>query len=128
MLPYSCFRLAIFSDSLDLHFTLNSRPLPYQPRHLSWWPEHYFRSILLNRRTPSHIKIFRKPAEENLCRTLLLIIETSNDSVWQKPFKSATPLHSLPRLLKVGRQLLTRYLHNGFPFVAFVLFWPQLIA
>lgn len=47
-----------------------------------------------------------KPVEEKLCRSLLLTIKRSNNLAWQKPFKSGTPLHSLPRLLKVGGQLL----------------------
>jgi len=51
------------------------------------------------------MKTVSKPVEEELCRTLLLIIETSNNSVWQKPFNSATLLHFFAKATQGGQAI-----------------------
>lgn len=56
-----------------------------------------------------------KPLEEKVCRTLLLIIETSNNSVWQKPFKSAT-------LFSILCQDYSRWAGNYWPDICIIAF------
>lgn len=63
----------------------------------------------------NYIKTVSSRLRKKICSTLLLIIETSNNSVWQKPFKSA----SLSSILCQG---YSRWAGNYWPDICIISF------